>query len=67
MRFTLKRPCNNCPFRTDVFPYLHTMRAHDIATTQETFTCHKTLEHDDDGELVRVPDSIHCAGFLIMR
>ncbi len=70
MKFTLKTPCKDCPFRTDVPGYLSSTRARGIArnaqTGAATFACHKTVKHDEDGEQVRSDGEIHCAGALIM-
>jgi hypothetical protein len=75
---TLTRPCNNCPFRTDVKPYIRGDRAAEIADAitrrQGTFSCHKTVDHgegredDDDGDGNHIPsaDEQHCAGALIV-
>jgi len=32
MRFDLKTPCKDCPFRTNIRSYLHPERAYEIAT-----------------------------------
>lgn len=70
MNFKLKTPCANCPFRTDVKAYLTQGRAEEIAegitTEQQTFTCHKTLSRDDDGNTLNSQQEQHCAGALIM-
>ena len=70
MKFDLKKPCADCPFRTDVTPYLHLERAEEIVDglthQQQTFTCHKTNSQSDDGETIETEDSQHCAGALIM-
>lgn len=70
-RYTLRAPCNNCPFRTDVAPYLRPERAQEIAAALRQggeFACHKTTVHSDhDGEDVLVDDpsrSRFCAGAL---
>jgi len=68
MRFNLKRPCANCPFRKDAQGYLDPERAREIAMTKGTFACHKTITHDEEtGDGITGPDSSHCAGYLIMR
>lgn len=74
MNFDLKRPCKDCPFRTDVKPYLTASRAREITDAitrqQATFSCHKTnqLVDGDDGEneVLETGKSQHCAGALIM-
>lgn len=73
MKFDLKTPCNNCPFRTDVKPYLRPRRAIEISNSIAeglTFSCHKTNEFvdDEDGfsETLETENSQHCAGALIL-
>lgn len=67
----VKKPCKHCPFRVDVTPFLHPARAMDIAYISEnpysSFTCHNTLESNDDGESVIGGNSLECAGMLTMR
>lgn len=60
------RPCDNCPFRRNVRPYLRPERVAEIAG-DGTFPCHKTREHNDEGELIATESSVECAGKLIMR
>lgn len=64
---TLK-PCANCPFRSDVFPYLTTARVREIFEAAHrglNFVCHKTVDYDlprgalDAGRRM-------CAGFAIV-
>lgn len=71
MKFEMTAPCPKCPFRTDVKPYLTRARAKEIADSivqqQQTFPCHVTTEHDDDGEVCGPTGSEqHCAGALIL-
>ena len=73
MKFTLSEPCGNmCPFRIDCLKgWLGEKRATEIidALTREdkTFACHKTVEYDDDDELVlNNPKEQHCAGAMIL-
>ena len=51
----LHAPCGNCPFRKDRPFYLRPGRAREIAMsfTQADFTCHKTIDYDEDVD----PDS----------
>lgn len=71
MRFEMNRPCANCPFRTDVPPFLGVTRAQEIvsyAMGDKTFACHKTVVYDDeDGEPIRTRDEQQCAGAMIIR
>ena len=70
MKFELRTPCPKCPFRRDVKPYLRRDRAQEIADgltrQQQTFACHLTVKHDDDGEPRYGPHEQHCAGALII-
>jgi hypothetical protein len=64
----LKKPCHDCPFRSDVPRYLAPARylqiAESLVDRGESFTCHKT--NDFSGDEVRVTDkSCSCAGAMI--
>lgn len=66
MNFKLKRPCSNCPFRTDrpkQRGWLGYERAKEIANyvlrDNKTFTCHKTLDKPENQQRM-------CAGALSM-
>lgn len=65
----LKRPCKDCPFRTDVPRYLSTARYEEIASVLvdrgENFVCHKTVDYDCDSEEPGMDDSRTCAGAMI--
>lgn len=65
MKYSLKTPCDNCPFRTDVKPYVHPRRAAGIVGN--AFACHKTTTHDYAGEHVETEKEQHCAGSLIFH
>lgn len=65
------KPCKNCPFCSDVKPFLRTERAEDLAAAAcnpwNTFPCHETTVSDDeseDGEMMEVETTKVCAGFL---
>jgi hypothetical protein len=66
--YGMRTPCANCPFRTDVRPYLTRARVREIerSLVRSEFPCHKTTEHDDEGEYTPTGDEIHCAGALIL-
>lgn len=70
MNFDMVAPCPQCPFRTDVVPYLRTARVQDICNAityhDQSFACHKTTKHDDEGEHIPTNKEQHCAGALIM-
>ncbi len=75
--YRLTKPCIDCPFRTDIRPYLRPGRVDEIRAglVRSEFRCHKTVNYDampvdDEGE----PDAAsrdttgeaHCAGALIL-
>ena len=71
----MKKPCQHCPYRSDVKPFLHPSRGEELAyhTTNpyNSFPCHKTTvsdeEFDGDGdEMVETENSKQCAGFLTL-
>jgi hypothetical protein len=68
MRFNLRRPCENCPFRSDIAGYLDPRRAIEIANALErkTFACHKTTGADGRRRRARV-DQEHCAGAILSQ
>lgn len=73
MKFDLKKPCDNCPFRNDKFFYLSLARKVQIAKSLErgeNFSCHKTINYDEwDYEPDRQTcgeDEQFCAGALII-
>jgi hypothetical protein len=61
--FALTTPCNNCPFRTDVRPYLRRARIEMLERDLErgTFNCHKTVKN-----LGAKGGEAACAGSLIL-
>jgi hypothetical protein len=69
--YFVKKPCKHCPFRNDVRPYLHPDRAAEIAyaalNPYSSFSCHKTLGEDEEGDTMVIEESRECAGFLTMR
>lgn len=73
MRLDLRAPCAECPFRSDIRPYLHPDRARGITDAilrdGVTFTCHKHLNGESDEDKERytpAPDDQHCAGAMIL-
>lgn len=68
MKFTLKRPCAKCPFRTDVPGYLRRTRAVEIANglIRGTFACHETVDYSGESDGRETEKTHHCAGALIM-
>jgi hypothetical protein len=69
MHFDMKSPCNNCPFRTDVVPYINRSAEIAAALEHKTFECHKTVFADQlrdaQGRFIKKHHS-HCAGALII-
>lgn len=73
MNYDLKKPCSNCPFRTDIKFYLDPERVEEICDAivhqQATFACHKTTiacKEDESDEMLVGPKTQHCAGAMIM-
>lgn len=80
MRFDLKTPCENCPFRTDAtaIRFRTRERAEEIEESayRNGFPCHKTAEYreeddcgigEEDGYVFRENGKTqHCIGALIM-
>ncbi len=67
--YRLKRPCENCPFRTDRRFYLGHERSIEIAEGLRAggeFHCHKTVNYDEEDGFVRTGEEEHCAGALIV-
>ncbi len=74
MKFDLKTPCKNCPFRTDDtrITFADRERAEEIEehTYRHGFPCHLSAVCEEylDGEegFVPGPDTQHCIGAIIM-
>lgn len=69
----IKKPCQHCPFRSDIKPFLTVARAEELACAAQnpysSFVCHKTTEYDEDsdsGEMLTTEASKQCAGFLTL-
>jgi hypothetical protein len=65
MKFEIKRPCAECPFRADVHPYLR--RAGEIARQMKNdhfwFACHHTTGAME-GKRIKPENQSHCAGLM---
>ena len=65
-------PCDNCPFRNDIKPYLTAERVEELeeGLVRGEFPCHKTTthtDHPDGGDYLTNRDAEqHCAGALIL-
>ena len=69
MPFRIKKPCVNCPFRTDIHPYITKGRAFEIAKALlrgKNFHCHKTVDYDNDSGGEITDKSALCAGAMIL-
>jgi hypothetical protein len=64
MSYELTSPCDTCPFRRDVHPFIRPDRVLEIERGLERseFPCHKTVDHENRDESTE----IHCAGALIL-
>jgi len=66
----IKKPCQHCPYRNDVKPFLTSERGEELAyaatNPYNSFPCHKTLKNDDDSGLYEHQGSKQCAGFLTL-
>jgi hypothetical protein len=68
--FKIKKPCEHCPFRRDVEPFLTTARAEDLGRQlhgddQSWFACHETTGVKGPKRVPRAKQS-HCAGAMIV-
>ena len=74
MRFDLRTPCKNCPFRTDetAIRFACRERAEEIEESayRNGFPCHLSAEYtgddDEDGGYEFGENTQHCAGAMIM-
>lgn len=74
MNYFMKKPCEHCPFRSDVKPFLHPERGADLAflatNPYSSFPCHKTTvedENSDEGEMLCTENTKECAGFITLQ
>lgn len=74
MSWYMKKPCEHCPFRNDVKPFLRPERGSDLAYSAtnpyNSFPCHKTTVSDDDsedGEMLVTGTTKECAGFMTLQ
>lgn len=65
MKFAIKKPCVDCPFRRAVFPYLHNapVIARALQDDHNWFACHETTGAMTDTE-VPVSEHSHCMGAM---
>ena len=76
MSFFMKKPCDWCPFRSDVDFKFSTERASEFAymatIRYNSFPCHKTADCPEDEEgneigYIHGEKSKECAGFLTLQ
>ena len=69
MKHELSHPCKDCPFRTDVHPYLREGRVREISKgilRGDSFWCHRTTEYSDEtDDMAGTVNSKECAGEAI--
>ncbi len=48
MNYDMKKPCDKCPFRTDIKPYLRKSRVREIDRNlkHSEFPCHQTIDYN---------------------
>jgi hypothetical protein len=71
----MKKPCQHCPFRHDVKPFLHPKRGQELAyhshNRYNSFPCHKTTESYEDedgtGRMGVTENSKECHGFMVLQ
>lgn len=63
MKYDLTTPCNNCPFRNDIRPYIRPERVEELRGVP--FSCHKTSTQQ--GKENHEEGVQHCAGSLILH
>jgi len=66
MKFEIKSPCEFCPFRSDVAPFLDRRAgelARQLSDDRFWFACHMTTGVES-GRRVRQADQSHCAGLM---
>jgi len=65
MKFKIKTPCADCPFRTDSNPFLRRapQLRHQLRNDQNWFACHETTGVKN-GKRIKPADQSHCAGAM---
>lgn len=63
MKYTLTKPCAECPFLKSMKHGFKIKRLREFASGE--FACHKTCEIDEEGDFNAREGSPHCAGALI--
>lgn len=66
MRYTLRKPCGECPFLKKMERGFTLERLEEFASGE--FPCHKACDTDEEGDFVARSDKTpHCAGALIFN
>lgn len=69
MLWKIKRPCEHCPFRRDVRPFLRNSFARQLTTELRNdmnwFACHETTGATN-GKRIRAANQSHCIGAAIV-
>jgi hypothetical protein len=68
----MKRPCEHCPYRHDVKPFLRPERGEELAyhatNKYNSFSCHKTTVPDDESSRMYCTEKTkECAGFVTLQ
>lgn len=66
MKFDLETPCANCPFRSDVKPFIRPERAVELVGVP-SFPCHKTVDYRNSSSGEVTEQSQMCAGYMILH
>lgn len=67
MKYTMTKPCPECPFRNTAPIRLRVGRIEELAICDRAFQCHKTVDYDGEEEapVGNEDNAQHCAGALI--
>lgn len=66
-QFSLKVPCETCPFRKEGGYRVYGERIEEIINSDKLFDCHKTVKYGSRDSDKRDDDAKVCAGFIIMH
>jgi hypothetical protein len=69
MKFDMKKPCDNCPFRKSekAVRFRTKRRALEVANGDGVFPCHKTVDYSGDDNGQAKENSQACVGFLVYQ
>lgn len=67
----IKKPCQHCPYRKDVKPFLTPERGTELAFNaafhHKKFHCHKTVDYSNNSDGAITKKTQLCAGFLSLQ